>query len=200
GRRDRGKCPTVSRADNQNPYARTRPRFDARRRPRDVKGCKRNRFRNIPGEFRPRRALEKKGCALRLDRVRLRGDRPKLCEAQRSQRQTGERRDARTNRRRLGIRSPDSCDRADQYAARVCHPIVELASLLDESQQRCPHGTEVASVFGPQLPKTAGIYVQILYRYLNFGWTAGQSWIETIGGLRQRVLADNSVYPIRTLG
>jgi hypothetical protein len=48
-------------------------------------------------------------------------------------------------------------------------------------------------VFGSQLLKTAGIYVQIRYRYLNFGRPAGESWIETISGLRQRVLADNSV-------
>jgi hypothetical protein len=46
---------------------------------------------------------------------------------------------------------------------------VELASLLDESQQRSPHRTEVTAVFGSQLPKTAGVYVEVLYRYLNFG-------------------------------
>jgi hypothetical protein len=48
-------------------------------------------------------------------------------------------------------------------------------------------------VFSAQLPKTAGIYVQVLNRYLNFGGPAWESCIETIGGLRQRVLADNSV-------
>jgi len=46
---------------------------------------------------------------------------------------------------------------------------VELPSLLDESQQRSPHRTEVAAVFGSQLRETAGIYVEVLYRYLNFG-------------------------------
>jgi hypothetical protein len=27
---------------------------------------------------------------------------------------------------------------------------------------------EIVPVFGSQLPKTAGIYVEVLYRYLNF--------------------------------
>jgi hypothetical protein len=49
---------------------------------------------------------------------------------------------------------------------------VELASLLDETQQRSPHRSKVAAVFGPQLPKTAGIYVEVLYRNLNFGCPA----------------------------
>jgi len=52
---------------------------------------------------------------------------------------------------------------------------------------------QVASVFGSQLPKTAGIYVQILDRQLNFGWSAWKSWIETISRLRERALADNSM-------
>ena len=55
-------------------------------------------------------------------------------------------------------------------------------------------------MFGSQLPKTAGIYMQMLYRYLNFGWSAWQSWIKTISGLRQRELADDSVDAVRTLG
>jgi hypothetical protein len=104
-----------------------------------------------------------------LDRIGLRLDRPKLRKAERSQRQTGERCDPRPDRWRIGIVSPYSFDRADQYAAGVCNPIVELPSLPDESQQRSPHRTEVAPVLGSQLLKTAGIYVQTLYRYLNFG-------------------------------
>jgi hypothetical protein len=70
---------------------------------------------------------------------------------------------------------------------------VELSSLLDESQQRSPYRTEVAAVFGSQLAKTASVYAQILYRYLNFGWPAWESWIETISRLWQRALAANSV-------
>jgi hypothetical protein len=169
GRSDCGKCPTVARADNQYPHARARPRFHARWRPGDVKGGERSRLRNIPRDFGPRRMLKEKGGAACLDRIRLRVDRSELREAQRSQGQTGERRDARANRRRIGIVGPDGSDRADQHTARVCHPIVELAALPDESQQRSPHRTEVASVFGSHLPKTAGIYVEVLYRHLNFG-------------------------------
>jgi len=52
---------------------------------------------------------------------------------------------------------------------------VQLASLLDESQQRRSHRIKVAAVFASQLPKTAGIYVQVLYRHLNFGWPAWES-------------------------
>jgi len=59
---------------------------------------------------------------------------------------------------------------------------------------------EIVPVFGAQLPKTAGVYVELLYCYLNFSWPAWKCWIETISGLRQRVLADNSVYAVRTLG
>jgi hypothetical protein len=70
---------------------------------------------------------------------------------------------------------------------------VELAALLDERQQRRPHRSEVAPVFGSHLAKTAGIDMQVLYRYLNFGWPTRESCIETISGLRQRVLADHSV-------
>src|SRR5215831_4732639 len=199
-RGDRSKRPTVSRADNQHPHAGARSRFDARRRPGDVKGRKRNRLRNISRHFGPRRALEQKGRASGLDRIRLPVDRPKLREVERRQRQTGKRHDTRTNCRRIGIVGSHSSDLAGQYAARVCHPVVQLASLLDESEQRSPHRPEVASVFGSQLPKTAGVDVQILYRNLDFHWSTWGSWIETISGLRQRVLADNSVYAVLAVG
>jgi hypothetical protein len=104
-----------------------------------------------------------------LDRIRLRLDRPKLRKAERSQRQTGERCDPRADRRRIGIVSSYSFDRADQYAAGVRNPIVQLPSLPDEGQQRSPHRTKVATVFSSQLLETAGIYMEMVYRYLNLG-------------------------------
>jgi hypothetical protein len=54
-------------------------------------------------------------------------------------------------------------------------------------------------VLGAQLPKTAGIYMQVLYRHLDFGCPAWECWIEAISGLRQRALVDNSVHAVRTL-
>src|SRR5215472_12383150 len=135
-----------TRADYEYPHARARARFDARRRPGDIKGRERNRLRNIPRDFGPPRAREEKGSAARPDRIRLRIDGSELHEAERSQRQTGERRDARTNRRRIGIGGSDGTDLPDQYAARVCHPIVELASLLDDGQQGSSYRMQVASV------------------------------------------------------
>jgi hypothetical protein len=62
---------------------------------------------------------------------------------------------------------------------------VELAPLLDERQQGSSHRLQVASVLGAQLPQTAGIDVEVLYRYLDFGCPAWECCIEALGGLRQ---------------